>query len=427
MSDHTSSSFNEPLESVDPEIYAVLEKELGRQRDTLEMIASENFVPRAVLQSQGSVLTNKYAEGYPCRRYYGGCEFVDVAEELAIARAKSLFGAEYANVQPHSGATANAAVLSAIATPGDTILGLELSHGGHLTHGMKLNFSGKLYNAVSYGVDPETFLVDMNVVRDKALEHRPQVIIAGWSAYPRHLDFAAFRAIADEVGAKLWVDMAHFAGLVAAGLHPSPVPFADVVSSTVHKTIGGPRSGFIISRDTELAKKLNSNVFPGQQGGPLMHVIAAKATAFKLAAEPEFRDRQQRTIDGARIVAERLTAEDSRAGGVDVLTGGTEVHLVLADLRNSPLDGQQAEDVLHEVGITVNRNSVPFDPRPPMVTSGLRIGTPALATRGFGDVEFTEVADIIAEALKPGADTAALRTRVSALTGAFPLYPGLVQ
>ncbi|KQR20578.1 serine hydroxymethyltransferase [Agreia sp. Leaf335] len=427
MSDHTSSSFNEPLESVDPEIYAVLEKELGRQRDTLEMIASENFVPRAVLQSQGSVLTNKYAEGYPGRRYYGGCEFVDVAEELAIARAKSLFGAEYANVQPHSGATANAAVLSAIATPGDTILGLELSHGGHLTHGMKLNFSGKLYNAVSYGVDPETFLVDMNVVRDKALEHRPQVIIAGWSAYPRHLDFAAFRAIADEVGAKLWVDMAHFAGLVAAGLHPSPVPFADVVSSTVHKTIGGPRSGFIISRDTELAKKLNSNVFPGQQGGPLMHVIAAKATAFKLAAEPEFRDRQQRTIDGARIVAERLTAEDSRAGGVDVLTGGTEVHLVLADLRNSPLDGQQAEDVLHEVGITVNRNSVPFDPRPPMVTSGLRIGTPALATRGFGDVEFTEVADIIAEALKPGADTAALRTRVSALTGAFPLYPGLVQ
>ncbi|MBF4635501.1 serine hydroxymethyltransferase [Agreia pratensis] len=427
MSDHTSSSFNEPLEIVDPEIYAVLEKELGRQRDTLEMIASENFVPRAVLQSQGSVLTNKYAEGYPGRRYYGGCEFVDIAEELAIARAKSLFGAEYANVQPHSGATANAAVLSAIATPGDTILGLELSHGGHLTHGMKLNFSGKLYNAVSYGVDPETFLVDMNVVRDKALEHRPQVIIAGWSAYPRHLDFAAFRAIADEVGAKLWVDMAHFAGLVAAGLHPSPVPFADVVSSTVHKTIGGPRSGFIISRDTELAKKLNSNVFPGQQGGPLMHVIAAKATAFKLAAEPEFRDRQQRTIDGARIVAERLTAEDSRAGGLDVLTGGTEVHLVLADLRNSPLDGQQAEDVLHEVGITVNRNSVPFDPRPPMVTSGLRIGTPALATRGFGDVEFTEVADIIAESLKPGADTAALRSRVSTLTEAFPLYPGLVQ
>jgi glycine hydroxymethyltransferase len=290
---------------------------------------------------------------------------------------------------------------------------------------MKLNFSGKLYNAVSYGVDPESFLVDMNVVRDKAIEHKPQVIIAGWSAYPRQLDFAAFRAIADEVGAKLWVDMAHFAGLVAAGVHPSPVPHADVVSSTVHKTIGGPRSGFILSRDMELAKKLNSNVFPGQQGGPLMHVIAAKATAFKLAATAEFKDRQERTIRGAQILAARLTADDSRAGGVDVLTGGTDVHLVLADLRNSPLDGQQAEDVLHEVGITVNRNAVPFDPRPPMVTSGLRIGTPALATRGFGDEEFTEVSDIIATALKPGADVAGLRERVRTLTDAFPLYPGL--
>ncbi|MCS5714756.1 serine hydroxymethyltransferase [Herbiconiux sp. CPCC 205716] len=422
-----SDTFNLPLSEVDPEIAEVLKLELGRQRGTLEMIASENFVPRAVLESQGSVLTNKYAEGYPGRRYYGGCEFVDIAEELAIARAKSLFGAEYANVQPHSGATANAAVLSAIATPGDTILGLELAHGGHLTHGMKLNFSGKLYNAVSYGVDPETFLVDMNVVRDKALEHKPQVIIAGWSAYPRQLDFAAFRAIADEVGAKLWVDMAHFAGLVAAGLHPSPVPFADVVSSTVHKTIGGPRSGFIVSRDTELAKKLNSNVFPGQQGGPLMHVIAAKATAFKLAAEPEFHDRQVRTLSGARILAERLVADDTRAAGVDVLTGGTDVHLVLADLRTSELDGQQAEDILHEVGITVNRNSVPFDPRPPMVTSGLRIGTPALATRGFGDAEFTEVADIIATALKPAPDVEALRARVLTLTDGFPLYPGLEQ
>jgi len=423
MSDQ--SVFNAPLSEVDPEIAEVLEQELGRQRSTLEMIASENFVPRSVLESQGSVLTNKYAEGYPGRRYYGGCEFVDVAETLAIERAKSLFGAAYANVQPHSGATANAAVLSAIATPGDTILGLELAHGGHLTHGMKLNFSGKLYNAVSYGVDPETFLVDMDVVRDKALEHKPQVIIAGWSAYPRHLDFAAFRAIADEVGATLWVDMAHFAGLVAAGLHPSPVPFADVVSSTVHKTIGGPRSGFIVSRDTALAKKLNSNVFPGQQGGPLMHVIAAKATAFKLAAQPEFADRQARTISGAQILAARLTSDDARAAGVDVLTGGTDVHLVLADLRNSPLDGQQAEDVLHSVGITVNRNAVPFDPRPPMVTSGLRIGTPALATRGFGDTEFTEVADVIAHALQPSPDVAALRSRVVALTEAFPLYPGL--
>ncbi|SDM79709.1 glycine hydroxymethyltransferase [Cryobacterium flavum] len=421
------STFNEPLSVVDPEIAAVLEQELGRQRDYLEMIASENFVPRAVLQSQGSVLTNKYAEGYPGRRYYGGCEYVDVAEQLAIDRAKSLFGAAYANVQPHSGATANAAVLSAIATPGDTILGLELAHGGHLTHGMKLNFSGKLYNPVAYGVDPETFRVDMDVVRDKALESRPKVIIAGWSAYPRHLDFEAFRAIADEVGALLWVDMAHFAGLVAAGLHPSPVPYADVVSSTVHKTLAGPRSGFILSRDMALAKKLNSNVFPGQQGGPLMHVIAAKATAFKLAAEPEFKERQERTLRGASILADRLTADDSRAHGIDVLTGGTDVHLVLADLRHSEINGQQAEDALHEVGITVNRNSVPFDPRPPMVTSGLRIGTPALATRGFGDAEFTEVADVIAEALKPGADIAALRTRVGALTQAFPLYSGLQQ
>jgi glycine hydroxymethyltransferase len=422
-----TSTFNEPLEVVDPEIAAVLEQELGRQRDYLEMIASENFVPRAVLQSQGSVLTNKYAEGYPGRRYYGGCEYVDVAEQLAIDRAKTLFGAAYANVQPHSGATANAAVLSAIATPGDTILGLELAHGGHLTHGMKLNFSGKLYNPVAYGVDPETFRVDMNVVRDKALESKPKVIIAGWSAYPRHLDFEAFRAIADEVGALLWVDMAHFAGLVAAGLHPSPVPYADVVSSTVHKTLAGPRSGFILSRDTALAKKLNSNVFPGQQGGPLMHVIAAKATAFKLAAEPEFKERQERTLRGASILAARLTADDSKAHGIDVLTGGTDVHLVLADLRHSEINGQQAEDALHEVGITVNRNSVPFDPRPPMVTSGLRIGTPALATRGFGDAEFTEVSDVIAEALKPGADVAALRARVGALTQAFPLYSGLHQ
>jgi glycine hydroxymethyltransferase len=422
-----SSTFNEPLESVDPEIAAVLQAELDRQRGFLEMIASENFVPRAVLESQGSVLTNKYAEGYPGKRYYGGCEAVDVAESLAIARAKSLFGAAYANVQPHSGATANAAVLHAIAKPGDTILGLELAHGGHLTHGMKLNFSGKVYNPVAYGVDPETFLVDMDVVRKLAHEHKPAVIIAGWSAYSRQLDFTAFREIADEVGAKLWVDMAHFAGLVAAGLHPNPVPFADVVSTTVHKTLAGPRSGLILSRDEELGKKLNSAVFPGQQGGPLMHVIAAKATAFKLAATPEFKERQERTLRGAQIIAERLTAPDMKAAGVDVLTGGTEVHLVLVDLRNSPLDGQQAEDALHDVNITVNRNSVPNDPRPPMVTSGLRIGTPALATRGFGDAEFTEVADVIAEALKPGADLTTLKARVAKLTDAFPLYPGLEQ
>lgn len=425
MSDQ--SMFLAPLSEVDPEIADVLTKELGRQRDYLEMIASENFAPRAILEAQGSVLTNKYAEGYPGRRYYGGCEFVDVAESLAIERAKSLYGAKFANVQPHSGASANAAVLSAIAKPGDTILGMELAHGGHLTHGMKLNFSGKFYNPVAYGVDPETFLIDMDAVRSLAHEHKPQVLIAGWSAYPRHLDFAEFRKIADEVGAKLWVDMAHFSGLVAAGLHPSPLPYADVVSSTVHKTLDGPRAGFILTNDEDLAKKINSNVFPGYQGGPLMHVIAAKATAFKLAATPEFRDRTERTLRGASILADRLTAEDSRAAGVDVLTGGTEVHLVLADLRNSPLDGQQAEDALHSVGITVNRNAVPFDPRPPMVTSGLRIGTPALATRGFADSEFTEVADIIAETLKPGANLDALRGRVDALTAAFPLYPGLEQ
>jgi glycine hydroxymethyltransferase len=421
------NSFNSPLAEVDPEIAAVLANELDRQRSTLEMIASENFVPRAVLESQGSVLTNKYAEGYPGRRYYGGCEFVDVAERLAIDRAKSLFGAAYANVQPHSGASANAAVLGAIATPGDRILGLELAHGGHLTHGMRLNFSGKLYEAHAYGVDPDTFRIDMDAVREKALEVRPHVLIAGWSAYPRQLDFAAFRAIADEVGAVLWVDMAHFAGLVAAGLHPSPVPHAHVTSSTVHKTIGGPRSGFILTNDLELQKKINSNVFPGQQGGPLMHAVAAKATAFKLAAEPEFRDRQERTLRGAQILAERLTAADAKEAGIDVLTGGTEVHLVLVDLRNSAIHGQNAEDILHSVGITVNRNAVPFDPRPPMTPSGVRIGTPALATRGFGDSEFTEVADIIATALKPEPDVLKLRDRVAQLAGGFPLYEGLTS
>jgi len=420
-------SFLAPLAEVDPEVAEALANELGRQRDTLEMIASENFVPRAVLEAQGSVLTNKYAEGYPGRRYYGGCEFVDVVESLAIERAKSLFGAGFANVQPHSGASANAAVLAAIAKPGDRILGLELAHGGHLTHGMKLNFSGKLYEAHAYGVDPETFRVDMETVRKAAHEVRPAVLIAGWSAYPRQLDFAAFREIADEVGATLWVDMAHFAGLVAAGLHPSPVPHAHVTSSTVHKTIGGPRSGFILTNDAELAKRINSNVFPGQQGGPLMHVIAAKATAFRLAATEEFRDRQERTVRGAAILAERLTRPDARGAGVDVLTGGTDVHLVLVDLRTSEFTGKDAEDRLHEVGITVNKNAVPNDPRPPMVTSGVRIGTPALATRGFGDAEFAEVADIIALALQPAADIPALRSRVDALTARFPLYEGLAS
>ncbi|HXD27813.1 MAG TPA: serine hydroxymethyltransferase, partial [Arthrobacter sp.] len=408
---------------------AVLTAELGRQRDTLEMIASENFAPRAVLQAQGSVLTNKYAEGYPGRRYYGGCEHVDVAENLARDRVKSLFGAAYANVQPHSGASANAAALAAMIKPGDKILGLSLAHGGHLTHGMKLNFSGKLYEVAAYEVEPDTFTIDMDKLRAQAIAEKPQVIIAGWSAYPRQLDFAAFRSIADEVGALLWVDMAHFAGLVAAGLHPNPVPYADVVTSTVHKTLAGPRSGLILTNDPELAKKVNSNVFPGQQGGPLMHAIAGKAVAFKIAAGEEFRERQERTLEGARLLAERLGAGDVAAQGISVLTGGTDVHLVLVDLRDSELDGKQAEDLLHSIGITVNRNAVPFDPRPPMVTSGLRIGTPALATRGFGATEFTEVADIIATALRDGAgaDTAALGARVQQLASDFPLYAELEQ
>ena len=426
---------NLPLAELDPEIASVLDDELSRQRGTLEMIASENFVPRAVLQAQGSVLTNKYAEGYPGRRYYGGCEVVDVAETLAIERAKAVFDAEWANVQPHSGAQANAAVLHALADAGDTILGLSLAHGGHLTHGMRINFSGKNYHATAYGVDETTMRVEMDQVREAALRERPRVIIAGWSAYPRHLDFEAFRAIADEVGASLWTDMAHFAGLVAAGLHPSPLPASDVVSTTVHKTLGGPRSGMLLTnRAEQWGRRLDSAVFPGQQGGPLMHVIAAKAVAMRVAGTEEFKDRQVRTLEGAGILAERLLADDARAAGIRLVTGGTDVHLVLVDLREAPLDGQQAEDLLHEAGITVNRNAVPFDPRPPRVTSGLRIGTPALAARGFGAAEFTEVADIIATALVHGAagtaddeTLAALRDRVRALTDAFPLYPGLAQ
>ena len=320
-----------PLAEVDPDIAELLGKELDRQRDTLEMIASENFVPRAVLQAQGSVLTNKYAEGLPGRRYYGGCEYVDVVENIARDRAKALFGADFANVQPHSGAQANAAVLHALMSPGERLLGLDLANGGHLTHGMKLNFSGKLYENAFYGVDPVTHLVDMDVVRARAREFRPKVIVAGWSAYPRILDFAAFRSIADEVDAKLWVDMAHFAGLVAVGLHPSPVPHADVVSTTIHKTIGGGRSGMILGKQ-EYAKGINSAVFPGQQGGPLMHIIAGKAVALKIAGTPEFADRQQRTLSGARIVADRLQAADVAKAGVSVVSGGTDVHLVLVDL-----------------------------------------------------------------------------------------------
>ncbi|RKE21228.1 serine hydroxymethyltransferase [Streptomyces sp. TLI_171] len=418
---------NQSLHALDPEIAAAVDAELHRQQTTLEMIASENFAPVAVMEAQGSVLTNKYAEGYPGRRYYGGCEHVDVVEQIAIDRIKELFGAEHANVQPHSGAQANAAAMFALIQPGDTILGLNLAHGGHLTHGMKINFSGKLYNVVAYHVDEKTGQVDMAEVERLAKEHQPKLIIAGWSAYPRQLDFAEFRRVADEVGALLMVDMAHFAGLVAAGLHPSPVPYADVVTTTTHKTLGGPRGGVILSK-AEHAKKINSAVFPGQQGGPLEHVIAAKAVAFKVAATEGFKERQRRTLEGAKILAERLLQDDVAASGVSVLSGGTDVHLVLVDLRNSELNGQDAEDRLHEVGITVNRNAVPNDPRPPMVTSGLRIGTPALATRGFGAEDFREVADVIAEALLPGFDEAkaeALKARVSALAAKHPLYPEL--
>jgi len=411
-----------PLADLDPEVAEAIELERKRQQNTLEMIASENFVPRAVMRARGRVTPTNTPGAPPARRYYGGCEYVDIVEDLAIARVKELFGAEHANVQPHSGAQANNAVMHALLNPGDTIMGLSLAHGGHLTHGMKLNVSGKLYNVVAYSVD-ENGYVDMEQVRELALAERPKLIIAGWSAYPRQLDFAAFRAIADEIGAYLWVDMAHFAGLVAAGLHPNPVPHAHVVSSTVHKTLGGPRSGFILCTE-ELKKKIDSAVFPGQQGGPLMHVIAAKATAFKIAASEGFKERQKRTIEGAQILAKRLLEQDVKDAGVSIASGGTDVHLVLVDLRHHALNGKEAEDLLHDAGITVNRNAVPNDPRPPMVTSGLRIGTSALATRGFDAEGFTEVADIIASVLLPNPDIAALRARVDALCAKYPLYQG---
>jgi glycine hydroxymethyltransferase len=420
----TTTVLDQNLDELDPEVAAEIRAELHRQQSTLEMIASENFAPVSVLQAQGSVLTNKYAEGYPGRRYYGGCEHVDVIETLAIERVKALFGAEHANVQPHSGAQANAAAMAAVLQPGDTIMGLDLAHGGHLTHGMRINFSGRLYNVVAYHVDRESGRVDMAEVERLVVESRPKLIIAGWSAYPRQLDFAEFRRVADLVGAKLMVDMAHFAGLVAAGLHPSPVPFADLVTTTTHKTLGGPRGGVILSTG-ELAKKVDSAVFPGQQGGPLQHVVAAKAVAFKVAAGEEFRERQQRVLDGARILAERLSLPDCAQAGVKVLSGGTDVHLVLVDLVESSLDGKQAEDRLHRIGITVNRNAVPFDPRPPMITSGLRIGTPALAARGFTAGDFTEVADVIAAALRPAFDEGGLVARVGALAAKHPLYPHL--
>ena len=408
----------------DADLFAAMEQEAVRQEEHIELIASENYTSPAVMEAQGSVLTNKYAEGYPGKRYYGGCEAVDVAEELARNRAKELFGAEHANVQPHSGATANAAVMMALANPGEKILGLSLAHGGHLTHGMKLNFSGKMYEPHAYELDPNTYLIDMDNVRERALEVRPKVLIAGWSAYSRHLDFAAFRSIADEVGAKLWVDMAHFAGLVATGLYPNPVPYADVVSTTVHKTLAGPRSGLILCKE-EYAKKIDSAVFPGQQGGPLMHVIAAKAVAFKAAMQPDFKERQARTIEGARIIAERLVQKDVVDAGISVLTGGTDVHLVLVDLRNAPINGQETEDLLHEVGITVNRNSVPNDPRPPMVTSGVRIGTPSVTTQGMREAEMPLIAEYIATTLRNRNDTAKIaevRGKVAQLCAKFPVY-----
>ncbi|HEX2016572.1 MAG TPA: serine hydroxymethyltransferase [Solirubrobacteraceae bacterium] len=420
--------FDRPVSEVDPEIAAVLRDELGRQQRTLEMIASENFVPEAVLQCQGSVLTNKYAEGYPGRRYYGGCEHVDVAEQLAIDRACELFGAEHANVQPHSGAQANNAVYHALLKPGEAIMGLALAHGGHLSHGMKNNVSGRLYEIVPYEVDRATSRIDMDAVARIARERRPRLLLAGWSAYPRQLDFAAFRQIADEVGALLMVDMAHFAGLVAAGLHENPLPYADVVTTTIHKTLGGPRGGMILCR-AEHAKAIDSAIFPGQQGGPLEHVIAAKAVALRIAASAPFRERQRRTLDGARAVADALMSDASGAvgHGVKVLTGGTDVHLVLVDLRESELDGQMAEDRLHEIDITVNRNAVPFDPRPPAVSSGLRVGTAALATRGLQIEDFAEVGQIIATALTP--DFEAHRAELAELTAAiverYPLYEHL--
>jgi glycine hydroxymethyltransferase len=423
VTDISPDYFTKPVSEVDPEIAEVLENELRRQETTLEMIASENFVPQAVLDCQGSVLTNKYAEGYPGRRYYGGCEFVDIAEQLAIDRAKAVFGADHANVQPHAGAQANASVYHALLEPGDKFLGMKLDQGGHLSHGMKINVSGKLYHPIAYGVRREDSIVDMDEVARLAEEEKPKLILAGWSAYPRQLDFQRFREIADSVGAYLMVDMAHFAGLVAAGEHPNPVPYADVVTTTIHKTIGGARGGMILCKE-ELQKKIDSAVFPGQQGGPLMHVIAGKAVALKIAQTEVFRERQRRTRAGAAALAEEMLS-----AGINVLTGGTDVHLVLADLRESELDGKQAEDRLAEIGITVNRNAVPFDPRPPAVSSGLRIGTPALATRGFQLDDFHEVGRVIAEALTAAewGDTqrAELSERTRALVERYPLYPQL--
>ncbi|MBB6283086.1 serine hydroxymethyltransferase [Geobacillus subterraneus] len=407
------------LPQQDPQVFAAIEQERKRQHAKIELIASENFVSRAVMEAQGSVLTNKYAEGYPGRRYYGGCEYVDVVEELARERAKQLFGAEHANVQPHSGAQANMAVYFTVLKPGDTVLGMNLSHGGHLTHGSPVNFSGIQYNFVEYGVDPETHVIDYDDVREKARLHRPRLIVAGASAYPRVIDFAKFREIADEVGAYLMVDMAHIAGLVAAGLHPNPVPYAHFVTTTTHKTLRGPRGGMILCQE-QFAKQIDKSIFPGIQGGPLMHVIAAKAVALGEALQEDFKVYAKRIIDNAQRLANTLQKE-----GFTLVSGGTDNHLLLVDLRPQQLTGKTAEKVLDEVGITVNKNTIPYDPESPFVTSGIRIGTAAVTTRGFGLEEMDEIAAIIGLVLKNKDDEQALeeaRQRVAALTEKFPLY-----
>jgi glycine hydroxymethyltransferase len=410
------------LRKQDPQVAEAIRLELGRQRDKIELIASENFVSRAVMEAMGTVLTNKYAEGYPGRRYYGGCEYVDIAENIARDRVKELFGAEHANVQPHSGAQANMAVYFTILKPGDTVLGMNLSHGGHLTHGSPVNFSGTLYNFVEYGVDKDTHLINYDDVRAKALEHKPKLIVAGASAYPRTIDFAKFREIADEVGAYFMVDMAHIAGLVAAGLHPNPVPHAHFVTSTTHKTLRGPRGGLILCKE-EFAKAIDKSVFPGVQGGPLMHVIAAKAVAFGEALQPEFKAYAQQIINNAQAFAEALKTE-----GLTLVSGGTDNHLVLVDVRNLGLTGKVAEHLLDEVNITTNKNTIPYDPESPFVTSGVRMGTPAVTSRGFDEEAMKEVAAIIALTLKNPEDAAKheeARQRVAALCQRFPMYEGL--
>ncbi len=409
------------LAQVDPEISDAIRREMLRQEEGLELIASENFVSRAVLAAAGSVLTNKYAEGYPGRRYYGGCEVVDVVESLAIQRARALFGAEAVNVQPHSGSQANMAAYMALMAPGDTLLSLDLNSGGHLTHGMPLNFSGKLYRVVHYGLDPKTERIDMAQVRRLALEAHPKVLVVGASAYSRTLDFAAFREVADEAGAAMVVDMAHIAGLVAAGVHPSPVPLAEVVTSTTHKTLRGPRGGLVLSKEA-YAKAINSQVFPGIQGGPLMHVIAAKAVAFQEALSPDFRDYQRQIVRNAAALAEALAQ-----GGCRLVSGGTDTHLMLVDLRPKHLTGKVAEAALDKAGITVNKNMIPFDPEKPMVTSGIRVGTPALTTRGMKEAEMAQVGALLSEALDHAADEGALarvRGKVKEMARSFPLYAG---